>query len=109
MQVPVDLHAGQHAVATLDVRLPSGAAQPLLVTPFRDGGALEVVRGRFLRADARTLADGTLRFELPLLAHEAGSVVLGAKVLAYVCEKLCKQVELETRVNVQVLPAGATK
>lgn len=109
LTVPPDLHAGEHAIATLDVTLPANAAAPLLITPFREGEAIEVVRGRLLRADGRAQANGVLRFELPLLTHVPGSAVLGVRLLAYVCAQRCKQVELETRINAVVLPARAQR
>jgi hypothetical protein len=109
LSVPPDLHAGEHANATLDLALAANLAMPLLVTPFREGEAIEVVRGRLLRADGRVLDNGVLRFDLPLWTHVPGSAVLGVRLLAYVCEQRCKQVELQTRINVVVLPERAPR
>lgn len=105
LELPVDLRVGQHARVLLSVQLPPAAARPLLVTPFHEGAALEIVKGRLLRADARDPAENPLRFELPILALAPGAAVIGARLLAYVCDKTsCRAVEVETRANVVVLP-----
>jgi hypothetical protein len=112
LTLPAELHVGEHARVLLSVRLPAGAAQPLLVTPFREGAALEIVKGRLLRSDALDATASSLRFELPVLALAPGAAVIGARLLAYVCdgaardsgEESCHAVEVETRANVVVLP-----
>jgi hypothetical protein len=77
-----------------------------LITPFREGQALEVVKGRLLRSDARDPNERPLRFELPMLARAAGVARVGVHLLAYVCESddRCRAVEAETRVDIVVLP-----
>ena len=104
LEVPTDLHVGEHARVVLSVRLPKGTEQPLLVTPFREGAALEIVKGRLLRSDALDRTANPLRFELPLRALAPGAAVIGARLLAYVCQDTCRAVEVETRANVVVLP-----
>lgn len=103
---PRELHVGEHARFELIVTLPAQAAGPLLITPFREGQALEVVKGRLLRSDARDADETPLRFELPVLARAAGVARVGVRLLAYVCERddRCRAVEAEARVDVMVLP-----
>jgi hypothetical protein len=105
LELPADLRVGQHARVSLSVKLPKAAAAPLLVTPFHEGAALEIVKGRLLRSDALDPAANPLRFELPVLALAPGAAVLGARLLAYLCSgERCRAVEVETRANVIVLP-----
>lgn len=102
--LPSELHPNEHALVTLEVELPAHAGQPLLLTPFREGESIEIVRGRLLRSDARDSTANPLRFELPILAHAPGAAVVGVKLLAYLCTPRCRAVEVETRRNVVVLP-----
>jgi hypothetical protein len=104
LEVPRELHVGEHAYVELVVDLPAEAAEPLLVTPYREGEALEVVRGRLLRSDARDPMAKPLRFALPVLARAAGSALIGVRLLAYLCVPRCSAVEVEARANVLVLP-----
>jgi hypothetical protein len=104
LEVPRELHVGEHAHVELLVDLPPEAAEPLLVTPYREGEALEVVKGRLLRSDARDPTAKPLRFALPVLARAAGSALIGVRLLAYVCAPRCRAIEAETRANVLVLP-----
>jgi hypothetical protein len=103
---PRELHVGEHARLELEVSLPAQAAGPLLITPFCEGQALEVVKGRLLRSDARDPNERPLRFELPVLARAAGVARVGVQLLAYVCEhqERCRAVEAEARADVVVLP-----
>ena len=104
LEVPRELHVGEHAHVDLVVELPAEAAEPLLVTPFREGEALDVVKGRLLRSDARDPSATPLRFELPVLAAAPGTALIGVKLLAYVCAPRCRAVEVEARASVLVLP-----
>jgi len=104
LKVPTELHAGEHALLLLEVRLPAHAGKPLLLTPFHEGESVEIVKGRLLRSDARDPAANPLHFELPILAHAAGAAVVGVRLLAYVCQRQCRAVEIEARSNVVVLP-----
>lgn len=103
---PRELHVGEHARLELELLLPAEAAGPLLITPFREGQALEVVKGRLLRSDARDPHERPLHFELPVLARAAGVARVVVRLLAYVCEseQRCHAVEAETRADVVVLP-----
>ena len=105
LELPADLRVGQHARVLLAVYLPPAAERPLLVTPFHEGAALEIVKGRLLRSDARDPAANPLRFELPVLALAPGAAVIGARLLAYLCAgEQCGAVEVEARANLVVLP-----
>ena len=104
LHAPTELRVGQHARFALEVRLPQNAGRPVLLTPFREGQALEVVKGRLLRSDARDPEANPLVFELPVLARAPGSVRIGMRLLAYVCAPRCRAFEAETSTNVLVLP-----
>lgn len=104
LEVPRELRVGEHAHVDLVVVLPADAAEPLLITPYREGEALEVVKGRLLRSDARDPAAKPLRFELPVLATAPGTALIGVRLLAYLCSPRCREVEVETRATVIVLP-----
>jgi hypothetical protein len=104
LSLPAELHAGEHMLLTLEVWLPEHAGEPLLVTPFREGQSIEIVKGRLLRSDARNPRQNPLRFELPMVARSAGAAVVGVKLLAYLCRERCRALEIEARRNVVVLP-----
>jgi hypothetical protein len=104
LAVPHELHVGEHAHVELTLELPPEAAEPLLVTPYREGKALEVVKGRLLRSDARDPGAHPLRFALPVLATAPGTALIGVRVLAYLCASRCRVLELEAHSNVVVLP-----
>jgi hypothetical protein len=104
LSAPRELHVGEHAHVELLVELPPEAAEPLLITPYREGEALDVVKGRLLRSDARDPAARPLRFALPVLASAPGTAWVGVRLLAYLCAPRCRAVEVETRANVVVLP-----
>jgi hypothetical protein len=104
LHVPSELRVGEHAHVDLLVELPAEAAEPLLLTPYREGEALEVVKGRLLRSDARDPSAQPLRFELPVVARTPGTGLIGVRLLAYLCTPRCRAVEVETRAKVVVLP-----
>jgi hypothetical protein len=89
---PSDLRPGSHANIAVRVTLPAGASTPLLLTPRAEGNAVEVVRGRLFRADAKALPDGSLSFELPVLARSEGTAILRVEVMTYVCRERCTRV-----------------
>jgi hypothetical protein len=105
LMVPEALHVDDHVTLTLTLALPAGARGPLLVTPRSQGGALEVVRGRLLRSDARDASANPLVFELPVLARSAGQAVVSVRALVVRCaDGRCEPLTLETRKSVLVLP-----
>jgi hypothetical protein len=90
------LRAGSHAAIEVIVQLPAGNDAPLLLTPSVEGEAVEVVRGRMMRPDAKP-QDGDpmrLRFEVPVLAKSEGVAILRVDVTTYVCERTCQRVVL---------------
>ncbi len=103
LAVPRELRVGEHAHVELTLELPPEAAESLLLTAYREGKSLEVVKGRLLRSDARDPAATPLRFALPVLATAPGTALVGVRLLAYICAPSCRAVEAETRANVVVL------
>jgi hypothetical protein len=88
------VRAGSHTSIEVIVQLPAGNDSPLLITPSVEGEAVEVVRGRLTRPDAKPV-DGDasrLRFEIPVLAKSEGTAILRVDVMTYVCERACRRV-----------------
>jgi hypothetical protein len=105
VSVPEPIHVGDHASLTLTLHLPDGAKGPVLVTPRTQGSAVEVVRGRLLKSDAKDPGADPLVFELPMLARSAGQAVVSVRALVYRCDDAeCDALTLEARKNVLVLP-----
>lgn len=89
------------------VRTSAGLARPLLLTPSTEGSAVEIVRGRFTRADATPTADGALRFRIPFVARAAGTALVRVRADAFVCEDgRCRPVRVEATLTLQIQPAG---
>lgn len=88
-----EMTAGDRAVVTLTVR--GAGPHPLLVTPRSEGTALEVVRGRMLRAEAVDPSAEVLEFRIPVVARVAGAAVLRVRVDGYACEVRCRRVQAE--------------
>jgi hypothetical protein len=79
-------------VGSIEVRLESSSGDdwPLLLTPTIEGAAIEAVRGRLLRDDARRLGAGRLSFAVPLLARGVGTALLRIEVVSYRCDNGCE-------------------
>src|SRR5690606_37787427 len=75
------LHAGDRA--ELIARVRGAGAHPLLVTPRSEGTAIEVVRGRLLRAEAVDPSADPLEFRVPVIAQLAGTAVVRVSVRGY--------------------------
>lgn len=75
---------------------------PVIVSAHAEGRALEVVKGRLLRADAIDPEARPLRFELPLAATAPGAAVLNVSALVYRCIVRCEAVRLEASQQVLV-------
>jgi hypothetical protein len=90
------VRAGSHTAVEVIVQLPAGNDSPLLLTPSVEGEAVEVVRGRLMRPDAKPVAgdDTRLRFEVPVLARSEGTAILRVDVTTYVCARVCQRVVL---------------
>jgi len=97
------LHAGDRA--ELIARVRGAGAHPLLLTPRSEGTAIEVVRGRLLRAEAVDPSAEPLEFRIPLIAHLAGTAVVRVSVAGYACEARCRLVRAEASQIVNVAPA----
>lgn len=98
-----DLALGEHASLIVLVRLPGPSADlPLLLTPHIEGAAVELVRGRLLRSDAKQLDSARLRFELPVVARSAGTAILRVDLLSYLCDARCRPIEASTRAVLRV-------
>ena len=92
-QLPRDAHTAIEVI----VQLPQGSADlPLLLTPRVEGAAVELVRGRLLRSDAKPVERGRLRFEVPVVARSEGTAILRVNVITYVCSQSCQRVEATT-------------
>ena len=103
------LRAGDRAEVIARVR--GAGSHPLLLTPRSEGTAIEVVRGRLLRAEAIDPSAEVLEFRVPIIAHLAGTSVLRVSADGYVCEARCRLVRAEASrvVTVAASPAGARK
>lgn len=99
---PERLVAGSTAMVVAEVSVPAGGDAPLLLTPTTEGTAVEVVRGRLLRADAERTANGTLRFRIPILAKSPGNSVLRVRVVTYACSRRCRAEEADAFIVLRV-------
>jgi hypothetical protein len=106
IEAPEPLRVGDHRALLLTLSLPDGASPSvLLVTARGQGAALEIVRGRLLRADARDPAGSPLVFDLPVVAREPGTAVVRVRAAAYQCrDGECEPLEVEAVKTVLVLP-----
>lgn len=86
------LDRSAHASIPVIVSLPAGADHPLLLTPSVEGGAVQLMRGRLTRADAKPLDPQRLRFELPVVAKSEGTAILRVEVMTYACSPGCARV-----------------
>jgi hypothetical protein len=83
------LEHAAHLGVPVVVQLPAAANAPLLLTPRVEGSAVEVVRGRLSRSDAKALDATHLRFDVPVVARSEGTAILRVDVSTYVCEPRC--------------------
>ncbi len=103
LRAPDALHQGDRAEVVALVR--GAGAHPLLVTPSSEGTALEVVRGRLLRAEATDPQADTLEFHIPIVANGPGAAVIRVEAAGYACERRCRSVRAEASLVVHVAPA----
>jgi hypothetical protein len=88
------LQRDAHTAIEVIVQLPEGSEDlPLLLTPRIEGAAVELVRGRLLRSDAKRVERGRLRFQVPVVAHSQGTAILRVTVMTYACSDSCQRVE----------------
>jgi hypothetical protein len=81
-----------HVGVSVTVELAADTDAPLLLTPSVEGTAVEIVRGRLMRSDAKRLDAHQLRFEVPVIARSEGTAILRVEVSSYVCAPRCRQV-----------------
>ncbi len=102
LEGPDELALGDRAEIVARVRLEPPNDLPLLVTPSGEGPAVEVVRGRLLRADADDPAAETLRFRIPIVARSAGTSVIRVRALGWACAERCRQASGEASATLRV-------
>jgi hypothetical protein len=107
LNAPNEVRVGERMSLQIELELPPGAAAPVLLTQSAAGEAIEVLRGRLSRSDAREVHGNVLRFELPLLARAPGTGIVRVHALAYVCAEACVAVESEARASLLVLNGPA--
>lgn len=84
-----------HTSIAVSVQLPEGSDNlPLLLTPRIEGAAVELVRGRLLRSDAKQTDATHLRFEIPVVARSEGTAILRVQLSTYACTERCRQVQV---------------
>lgn len=112
-QIEVEIEApdviGQGQRAQILARVRGAGEHPVLVTPRSEGTAIEVVRGRLLRAEARDPEAEVLEFRLPIIARGAGTSVLRVEVRGYACEARCRAVRAEASAVLTVRGAAHRK
>jgi hypothetical protein len=97
------LQRDAHTAIPVTVQLPRGSADlPLLLTPRIEGAAVELVRGRLLRSDAKQMDPEHLRFEIPVVARSEGTAILRVSLTTYVCDDSCRRVEVATSAVLEV-------
>lgn len=70
----------------------ASAAYPLTLTPRIEGAAVELVRGRLLRSDAKLIDATHLRFDVPVVARSQGTAILRVELMTYACDSDCQRV-----------------
>jgi hypothetical protein len=103
LQPQQHLQRDAHTAIEVIVQLPEGSAElPLLLTPRIEGAAVELVRGRLMRSDAKQVERGRLRFEVPVVARTEGTAILRVSAMTYVCTQSCQRVEATTSAVLEV-------
>lgn len=103
LRPPGALRAGDRVEIIALVR--GAGSHPLLLTPSSEGTALEVVRGRLMRAEARDPEADELELRIPIVARAAGAAVLRVRASGYACNGRCRAVSAEASLIVHVAPA----
>ena len=103
LQAEQHLPRDAHTAIPVFVQLPEGSdALPLLLTPRIEGAAVELVRGRLMRSDAKQEDRTRLRFEVPVVARSQGTAILRISVVTYVCAQSCQRIEATTSAVLEV-------
>jgi hypothetical protein len=90
IQAEDTLPRNAHLLVPVVVELEVAIAAPLLLTPSVEGSAVEVVRGRLLRSDAKRVDARHLRFDVPVVARSEGTAIFRVELATYVCEQRCR-------------------
>ena len=104
LSAPERIEVGDRVALTATVRLAPPNDLPLLLTPSAEGTAVDVVRGRLLRANANDPDAAPLVFRIPLVARGSGTAVVRVEVLAYACDELCHEVRAGRTLTLRVHP-----
>jgi hypothetical protein len=102
---PARVVVGARDEIVAHVTLGEGTAAPLLVTPTSEGPAIEIVRGRLLRADGVAATDrpGTLLFRIPFVARTQGTAVVHVRVDGFACAAgRCRALQIERTLPIDV-------
>jgi hypothetical protein len=102
MHPPESLTVDDRASVIVEVHVLPEGHRPVLLTPTSEGSAVEVVRGRLLRADAEDPEAAVLRFSIPIVARTPGTSVLRVHVSGWACEQRCRPVESDAEVVLRV-------
>jgi len=93
---PDTLAPGEHASIPVLVSLDAASAPfPLTLTPRVEGTAVELVRGRFLRADAKAVDATHLRFDVPVVARGLGTGIMRVELMTYACDPECRALTVQ--------------
>ncbi len=105
IDAPATLITGARLSLAVHVSVPPQAsARPLVLTAHATGRALDVVRGRLLRSDARAPNESadTIVFDVRVVAATAGVAILKVSLLTYVCEQRCQAVRQDATQQILV-------
>lgn len=105
--LPGAVHVGDRLEVT--ARITGAGEHPLLLTPRSEGTAVEVVRGRLMRSDARDPSAEVLEMGVPIVARAVGAAVVRVEVSGYRCDPRCRLVEASAQVVLEVNRAPAQK
>jgi hypothetical protein len=102
IEPPESLTVDDRKSVIVNVRVVPEGHRPVLLTPTSEGSAVEVVRGRLLRADAEDPRAAVLRFSIPIVARTPGTSVLRVHVSGWACEERCRPVDADAEVVLRV-------
>lgn len=95
IEAPAELRVGARTSIPLLLHWEGTRPVQIIVSAYAEGRALDVVRGRLLRADAIDPEANPLRFELPVVAAVPGVALLNVTALAYPCAFRCEARRIE--------------
>ncbi|MFK7985249.1 MAG: hypothetical protein AB8I08_04390 [Sandaracinaceae bacterium] len=98
--LPGAVHVGDRLELT--ARITGAGEHAVLLTPRSEGTAVEVVRGRLMRSDARDPSADVLEMGVPIVARAVGAAVVRVEVAGYRCAPRCRLVEASAQVVLEV-------